>query len=598
MQEGRVIKKAKEQKNPNREGRRKSLTSRTRFLLGISLLVFCAAFLISLLVFTIKSRWDYGIRESETVLNAMSESIQGSIQSYKDISRLIMLNGPVRKFLRVDEVDDGLKYDARIGVQDVLIASDNLDSVFIFRDDYDYVTTGRGDYIVDTDRMKDSEWQNEISVEKGGAVVFNNAHGAIYRRNGRNIISIERVINDIDTQKRVGFLLVNVSTAMLEYELMQQENSEICVLSDEGIFLAGSEDLAKLYSPEFATNQKAYQKTKYNNTAAIISGVKIGDLPLVIMCATSTKSSRIPVEITIGLLIILIAFIISMSIAAVFITKDITRPLAHLFEAMETTKKTGYLEKINVSLPDNELGDLADTYNAMIEELNRSIEKQIAQEKSVQKAEMRVLHEQIKPHFLYNSLESISYMAVEAKADNVHSALETLGSFYRNFLSKGDREIPLRTEVTIVRDYLSLQKLRYGDIINDEYDIDPASLDLKIPKLILQPLVENSIYHGIRLTGEPGTIKITSKLIDGVLHLSVYDTGVGMSKEMIDKALEISEQDNPDANNPLLASFGLRGTIERIRYYCDNNDVINIRSEEGEFTEIELTFPNIGSRRE
>lgn len=577
---------------------KKSLTSRTKYLLGISLLIFCVAFLISLLVFTIKSRWDYGTRESETVLNAMSESIQGSIQSYKDISRLIMLNDSVRKYLRMADVDDGIKYDARIGVQNVLIASDNLDSVFIFRDDYQYITTGRGDYIVDIDKLKSFEWQHKIGDERGGAVVFNNADGAVARQNGDNIISIERVINDIDSQRRVGFLLVNISTNMLEHELMQQESSEICVLTDDGNYLVGSEELAKLYSESFATTEKTYMRTKYNNAPSVVSGMKIKDLPLVVMCATSTKSSRVPIEVTVGLLIILLAFIVSMSIAAVFITKDITRPVSHLFEAMETTKQTGYLEKINVQMPDNELGQLADSYNNMIEKLKRSIEKQIAQEKSVQKAEMRVLHEQIKPHFLYNSLESISYMAVEAKADRVHSALETLGSFYRNFLSKGDREIPLKTEVTIVKDYLSLQKLRYGDIINDEYDIDPSSLELKIPKLILQPLVENSIYHGIRLTGEPGTIRITSKIIDGALHLSVYDTGVGMSKEMIEKVMEINDKENPDSDNPLLLSFGLRGTIERIRYYCDNNDVINIRSEEGEYTEIELVFPNEGSRRE
>lgn len=577
---------------------KKSLTSRTKYLLGISLLVFCVAFLISLLVFTIKSRWDYGTRESETVLNAMSESIQGSIQSYKDISRLIMLNDSVRKYLRMADVDDGIKYDARIGVQNVLIASDNLDSVFIFRDDYQYITTGRGDYIVDIDKLKSFEWQHKIGDERGGAVVFNNADGAVARQNGDNIISIERVINDIDSQRRVGFLLVNISTNMLEHELMQQESSEICVLTDDGNYLVGSEELAKLYSESFATTEKTYMRTKYNNAPSVVSGMKIKDLPLVVMCATSTKSSRVPIEVTVGLLIILLAFIVSMSIAAVFITKDITRPVSHLFEAMETTKQTGYLEKINVQMPDNELGQLADSYNNMIEKLKKSIEKQIAQEKSVQKAEMRVLHEQIKPHFLYNSLESISYMAVEAKADRVHSALETLGSFYRNFLSKGDREIPLKTEVTIVKDYLSLQKLRYGDIINDEYDIDPSSLELKIPKLILQPLVENSIYHGIRLTGEPGTIRITGKIIDGALHLSVYDTGVGMSKEMIEKVTEINDKENPDSDNPLLLSFGLRGTIERIRYYCDNNDVINIRSEEGEYTEIELVFPNVGTRRE
>lgn len=572
-----------------REGKQ-SLTSRTRFLLGISLLIFFAAFFISLLVFTIKSRWDYGIRESETVLNAMSESIQGSIQSYKDISRLIMLNDSVRNYLRMEEVDDGIKYDARIGVQNVLIASDNLDSVFVFRDDYQYITTGRGDYNVNIGKLRSYEWQHKIADERGGAVVFNNGDGAVSRQNGENIISIERVINDLESQKRVGFLLVNVSTNMLEHELMQQESSEICVLTDDGKFLVGSEELANLFSKDYATLEKAYKRVKYNNGPFVISGQKIKDLPLVVMCATSTKSSRIPIEVTAGLLIILLAFIGSMSIAAIFITRDITRPISHLSKAMENTKQTGYLEKIDVQMPDNELGQLADTYNMMTEQLNESIEKQLAQEKSIQKAEMRVLHEQIKPHFLYNSLESISYMAVEAKADNVHSALETLGSFYRNFLSKGDREISLKREVNIVKDYLALQKLRYGDIICDEYDIAPETMEIKVPKLILQPLVENCIYHGIRPKGEEGIIRVSSWIEDNKLLVSVFDSGVGMSREDIERVLSGKESEKSDMDSGLPSGFGLRGTVERIRFFNDCNDVVKIESEEGEYTKITITF--------
>lgn len=572
--------------------KRKSLVSRAKLLLGASLLIFAIAFCISLLVFSIKSRRDYGIRESETVINAMSESIQGSIQSYKDISRLVMLDDDVRTYLRMEVVDDGIKYDARMGVQDVMIASDNLDSVFVFRDDYSYITTGRGDYHVDTVMLSSQEWQSKIENERGGAIVCINADGAVYRQNGDNIITIKRVINDIDTQNRVGFLLINVSTKLLEHALMEQENSEICVLTAEGNYLIGSVELASLYSPDFAKQEEiSYKNIKYHNGPTLISGRKIKDLPLIVMCATNTKSSRVPIEVTIGLLIILVAFFISMFIAVMFIARDLTKPISFLSSAMENTKETGYLEKIDVHLPNNELGQLADTYNAMIEELNKSIEKQLEQEKTVQKAEMRVLHEQIKPHFLYNSLETISFMAMEAGASNVYDALETLGSFYRNFLSKGDREITVRREIKIIKDYLSLQKLRYKDIIYDEYDIAEDIMDIRIPKLILQPLVENCIYHGIRPKGEPGTIRISAKGDGDNLIITVFDSGIGMSAEMIDKVLGKEEIENNDISDSSLNGFGLKGTIDRIRYYCDKDDVVMIESEEGEYTQIVVTVP-------
>ncbi|MBR4606798.1 MAG: histidine kinase, partial [Lachnospiraceae bacterium] len=250
------------------------------------------------------------------------------------------------------------------------------------------------------------------------------------------------------------------------------------------------------------------------------------------------------------------------------------------------------LQKIEVKLPKNELGMLEEEYNNMIEHVNDLIKRLMEKEKVLQNAEMRVLHEQIKPHFLYNSLETIGWLAMDAGAENVHDALETLGSFYRNFLSKGDREVSLRREILIVKDYLALQKLRYGDIINDEYDIAPDTEDCIVPKLILQPLIENSIYHGIRLKGEAGTIKITSFMEGDVLHVIVRDTGVGMSQEKIDQVLSTDMTRGGEKSVEQSESFGLWGTIERIRCFCEKDDVVQIRSDEGEFTEIEFIFPH------
>ena len=168
------------------------------------------------------------------------------------------------------------------------------------------------------------------------------------------------------------------------------------------------------------------------------------------------------------------------------------------------------------------------------------------------------------------------------------SALETMGRFYRNFLSKGDREIPLEKEITIVKDYLSLQKLRYGDILMDEYDITEEAAECIVPKLTLQPLVENCIYHGIRPKGEAGVIKISGRVEAGDLHLSVTDTGVGISKETIEKIMSSDKEASKDE-----VSFGLWGTIERLRYYSHRDDVFRITSEEGEYTCIELIIPVI-----
>jgi two-component system sensor histidine kinase YesM len=233
----------------------------------------------------------------------------------------------------------------------------------------------------------------------------------------------------------------------------------------------------------------------------------------------------------------------------------------------------------------------------MIDYMNELFERLLQEEEDIRKAEMMVLHEQIKPHFLYNTLETIRYLAIQENAVQARDALETLGSFYRNFLSKGKREIPFQNELRIIQDYLSLQKLRYGDSFTDEYEIEEETLDFMVPKLILQPLVENSIYHGIKLKGEPCIIRITAKMSEEGLHIFIYDTGIGISEEQIRKVLEGEREEHDETVRTSPGGFGLAGTIDRIRYYCNKEDVVSIRSEMGEYTEIELFIPQSTQQR-
>ncbi len=567
-----------------------SLTKRTENVLTGAIIIFACAFISAILITNARTKREHEIRESETVMTSIAGSIESSISSYKDLSRLIMLNDRVISFLRAEEVDPGIRNDAKYGVMDVLNVCNGVDSVFIFRNDNEYANTGRGEYIVDYDLMGSNEWQSKFLLLRGGALVTMNGNDAIFRKNGQPILSIGRAIYDINTQKRVGLLQFNISTTMLESIVLTHKNARIAILSDEGEFLAGDKELASLFSEEYNSKQPVYKRVEIENAKRMVSGRRLDNLPVVVLCAPEPQQTEIPLETTMVLFIILAAFAISIGISGIFVTRNITEPVNRLSKAMEETKDSGYLKEIDLDMPKNELGNLASDYNSMVRHLQATVDELLEKEKTLQRAEMRVLNEQLKPHFLYNSLETISFMAFDAGAKDVYSALETLGSFYRNFLSKGNREIPLKTEITIVRDYLALQKLRYGDIINDEYDIAEDTENIRVPKLILQPLVENSIYHGIRLSGGPGVIKVTTKLEGKNLHILVRDTGIGMSEDRI-KAVLSKDPASIETNDPRHSSFGLKGTIERIRYYCNKEDVVFIRSEIGEFTEIELVIP-------
>lgn len=559
------------------------------------LLVFGVFFMISIVVISNESRNNYAIRESETLINGVAGSIHANIDNYKDLTRLIMLKKDVINFLRAKEVDAGLMNDAHYGVMDVLSVCNNVDSVFIFRNDGEYMSTGRTEYDVDVELMADEAWKSLILDRRGGAVVVMNGNGAVHRKNGTQILTIARAIYDINTQKRTGILLMNISIEMLDKIVVAQEPSNVAIFAPDSELLAGDEFFEDFYDENYFIGEMSHREEKVGSSKKMVSAYDLPDLPLKIMCVTSAPS-RITLSRAVFLVLslLLVVFIVSVINTSFFITRNITRPLFNLADSMEKTKQSGWLEKIDIDVPNNEIGTLSDSYNNMIEHLNVLFTSLIEKEKSVQKAEMRVLHEQIKPHFLYNSMETIGFMALDAGAENVYEALETLGSFYRNFLSKGSREIPLSREIHIIKDYLSLQKLRYGDIIVDSYNIEEDSAERLIPKLILQPLVENCIYHGIRPKGECCEIKISTFIVEGDLHIVVLDTGIGMTEEAINRALSSNpdEMENDDKDVIVGGSgFGLRGTIERIRYYCNKEDVVSIESEPGEYTKIEIVIP-------
>ena len=549
--------------------------------------------MIFIFIIVSRERKEYAEREAENVLISLSTSIRSDIDNYRNVSRLIAYESRVKEFLKATTRDVmqtlRLSEAARLGTLEYLNITNGVDSVFIFRNDLQYMTTHirSQDYLFDVNRMTEKDWLDPLLELKGRASLSLDGNGAIFRSDGKTVLTINRAVYDNVSQKQTGYLFMNISTGFLEDEIVQLKNDDICVLTTDGVYLAGNKKLAQYYEGMEVPEDIIHRDIEDEENQMMLSAMKLTRLPIILLYAIKEEKRLLPMELLYIILLLPMVYFISVFLAGLFIRKNITSPVFALTNEINKNTSGDSLVKIEREFPKNEIGMIKDTYNNMVDHTNELWEKLLENEQTIQRSQMRVLQEQIKPHFLYNSLETIGYLAVDAGAEKVHSALETLGSFYRNFLSKGDREIPLKREITITKDYLSLQKLRYGDIINDEYDIAEDTEECIIPKLILQPLVENSIYHGIRMKGEKGTIKISSRLIDGDLHIIVRDTGVGMSEDQIEKVLS-SEQIDTDKGDGLGGSFGLWGTIERIRCYCDKDDVVKIQSEPGEYTEIEI----------
>ncbi len=570
--------------------RRGSLTGRLRLMLVSVVTVMTIAFLVSTFLMVRKEEMDSAVREAELKLTGLSGSLSASIESYLELSRLIMMEPDLAAFLRASNDSDipGLTNDAKYSIQAILNVTNGVEAVYVFRRDGRYTCTKGSVFTLDGVTNSEENWPSEVLSLRGRSREYVNGSGALRRINGTPFISIERAVYDLNSQKLTGYLMMLISGSVIDQTVSSFSENDVCVVGVDGTYISGNMDIADFYERSMAYHGVTHITTEYQGNRVLVSASRVGDEPVVVMSLISLGNISIPGRTT-GILIFLMAVTVFITIIVVrFVSHNITDPINRLSREIENSGDKEELRPIDMDMPGNELRILKDSYNSTVTRINELIQELISKEQSVQRAEMRVLQEQIKPHFLYNTIGTISALALENDSEDVSSALETMGRFYRNFLSKGDREIPLEKEVTIVKDYLSLQKLRYGDILIDEYDIAAEAADCIVPKLTLQPLVENCIYHGIRPKGEPGVIRIKAAVEGDDLHIYVTDTGVGMSSEYIDKLMSGKKNGSGDEG-----SFGLWGTIERIRYYSHRDDVFRITSEEGEYTCVELIIPAI-----
>lgn len=566
-----------------------SLRKQTMYIFIAMLCLLVFMFLLSSFLISRKANDDFRFRTSETALRNVDSTIASSIDTYNYISRLIMVNDRVVSFLHAKEANKSISYEARMGIYEILSMlnhNSQIESVYIFRNDFEYAYSGTGKYTIHFDSP---QW-NQILSARGSKVISVNSNHLMEKEEQKPFLTLARAIYDVNSQKHLGYLVMNISSHHFDEVLNLQKSCSLCVMNEDGLFLCGNRELTDLFDRRTCSNTIVSKITKLHGRRSVLSCLQTKD-SLVILCSTSFRGNAVPMSTVLELIILFITLFVSVILYAGFIRTRITKPLEALDYAIEQTKSAGWLKPINHPMPSNEIGRLADNYNSMIDYLNKLFDEILMKEEATRKAELRVLHEQIKPHFLYNTLGTISYLAIEEQAEKTHDALETLGSFFRNFLSNGDREIPLDKELRITEDYLSLQKLRYGSSFEDEFIIDDNARKIKVPKLILQPLVENSIYHGIKPKGEFCQIRITAKVMNEELHLFVYDNGIGMTEKKIREitSQRLSLVENCDNHNQ--NGFGLPQTIERIRYYCNRSDIVRIQSEEGEYTEIELIIP-------
>lgn len=281
---------------------------------------------------------------------------------------------------------------------------------------------------------------------------------------------------------------------------------------------------------------------------------------------------------------VLIVTLAIVLLVAVKLSVTITGPIVKLRNLMEKTED-GNLKVRFQGGDQDEVSDLGRQFNRMLEQIQELVNAVYVEQEHKRKAQLQVVQEQFKPHFLYNTLDTIGWMAREYSAENIVKLVDALTNVFRISLSKGRDYISLEEEMKYISNYLYIQKIRYGPKVLYEMELDEDLKEVQIPKLILQPLVENAIYHGVKLKRGEGHLRVSVQREEDHICMSVADDGRGMAKEQVENLTRLlNEPTSPEENQ----SFGLFYVKERLRMRYGDQFRVLVESQEGAGTKVTI----------
>jgi two-component system sensor histidine kinase YesM len=545
------------------------------------------------------------IQVSQRTLDSINLSIDSLISSVDLSTQPLLYNKDVQEEL--DKTDSTNYYD-NIGnenfainyrLNEVMRQNLNITSIYIYTlNNFQYSLYNDEIKYLNVKDIKNTQLYKEAFTKGIPYIVKLNADGVFDSLNETrkkqydNFISIVRGVNSYDTFKPLALSIVNIQVSYLQ--------SSISSVSDEygmDVFVMDNKnreiiDFKKKYNFDFnrlrnTSHGKGYFSAiiNINKKSYIYSSININKynwtiIGLTPIEAVSKDSSNLYV---IDLIILTLNSALFFFGGSLIVSKMITKPIKKLVKSMNNSKR-GDFKTVKMNTYNDEIGELKDGYNKMISKIQLLINDIVEEQNMKRKYELNVLYEQIKPHFLYNTFDAISSLALSAGNDELYSIICALGAFYKNSLSKGSEIITISQEIDIIKNYLFILSYRNKELFSVYYDVDDDVTNYKTLKLVLQPLVENAIYKGIRPKGEKGNIMISVFQSEGYIYMEVEDDGIGIDEKFLK---DIIKKDNFKSKN----SFGLVGTLERLRLYYSNEDVLSIKSKVGQGTKVIIKIP-------
>lgn len=284
-------------------------------------------------------------------------------------------------------------------------------------------------------------------------------------------------------------------------------------------------------------------------------------------------------------LVIALALFLAALALAYLLSDEMTKPIKALEKSMKEVEKGNFAHAVLDVREENEIGHLSRNFNMMTEEIKNLMEQRDREQQIKRRSELKALQSQINPHFLYNTLDSIIWMAEWGKNQEVVRMTSSLAKLLRRSISNEQEIVTVAEEVEYTETYLTIQKMRYKDKLEYEILVEPEVMKEKVIKFILQPLVENAIYHGIKYKEGKGLIRIWGFLQEAQMILLVQDDGKGMEAEVLEHIFEKHTRDTRSNG------VGLNNVNERIQLYYGEEYGISFRSIPGKGTEAAIVLP-------
>ena len=291
-------------------------------------------------------------------------------------------------------------------------------------------------------------------------------------------------------------------------------------------------------------------------------------------------------------LVIFCAYFELLIFMNVLLSKKLTDPIQKLKESV------GRVEEGGESLPiyvggTSETRELGTAVQGMVDRMRQLTEDMVREHEQKQKSELNALQAQINPHFLYNTLDIIVWMIENGQREDAVRVVTALARFFRISLSKGRNIIPVKDELEHVRNYLLIQKMRYKNKFRYRIDCPAEAENLSTIKLVVQPIVENAIYHSMDFMDGDGLIEIRAGVSDGALSITVADNGLGMTQDVVESLLPTGPESNRRESTKKGSGIGLKNVQERIRLYFGPQYGVSIQSEPDEGTTVTLHLPAV-----